>query len=93
MEFSIEVDNIKCGGCANSIKKGLAEDARVQGVEVDVENGRVTVNAADDIRAEIARRLAGLGYPERGSVSGTDAFKAKAKSFVSCAVGRMGGQD
>ena len=29
------------------------------------------------------------GYPEAGSAAGMKALKAKAKSFVSCAVGRL----
>ncbi len=90
MQLIIDVENIKCGGCAGSIKKGLSEDPRVQSVEVDVAEGRVSVEAGEDIRAELVARLNKLGYPEKGSVEGMQALKAKAKSFVSCAVGRMG---
>jgi len=30
-----------------------------------------------------------LGYPERGTASGIGSAAAKAKSFVSCAIGRV----
>jgi copper chaperone len=90
MNLTIDVENIKCGGCAGSIKKGLTEDPRVQSVEVDVAEGRVSVETGEDIRDELVARLSKLGYPEKGSVEGIKSLKAKAKSFVSCAVGRMG---
>ncbi len=66
MEFTIEVRNVKCGGCARTIEKGLSEDARIEKVAVDVAAGRVTVTAATDVRAEAAAALARLGYPEKG---------------------------
>jgi copper chaperone len=31
-----------------------------------------------------------MGYPEKGSVNGLGAAVAGAKSFVSCAIGRLG---
>ena len=65
MELIIDVENIKCGGCAGSIKKGLSEDPRVQSVDVDVAEGRVRVETGDDIRADLVARLGKLGYPEK----------------------------
>ncbi|AGA32160.1 Heavy metal transport/detoxification protein [Thioalkalivibrio nitratireducens DSM 14787] len=85
----IEVENIKCGGCASSIRKGLLEIEGVDTVAVDIEGGVVEIQADDTRRAEIAGRLASMGYPEKGSVQGLKSAGAKAKSFVSCAVGRM----
>jgi copper chaperone len=89
MSYTIEVENIKCGGCASSIRKGLLEDEHVAEVEVDVEGGRVTVDGDPDTRDRIALKLASMGYPEVGSVEGMKAAAAKAKSFVSCAIGRI----
>ena len=37
MSLSIQVENIKCGGCANSIKKGLMDEASVSTVEIDID--------------------------------------------------------
>ncbi|MGV6857744.1 MAG: heavy-metal-associated domain-containing protein [bacterium] len=88
--MNIQVENIKCGGCANSITTGLMEDETINTVEVDVESGIINIEADDNAnRDAIAARLLKMGYPETGSVEGIAAAKAKAKSFVSCAVGRM----
>lgn len=89
MSFVIEVENIKCGGCASSIRKGLLEDARVTDAQVDVESGKVSIEAPEAARDELALSLAHMGYPEVGSVEGMKAAAAKAKSFVSCAIGRI----
>jgi len=89
MGFVIAVENIKCGGCASSIRKGLLENPQVSSVEVDVETGQVQIEGEESARGEIVARLARLGYPEVGSVEGMQAAAAKAKSFVSCAIGRI----
>jgi len=89
MAFSINVDNIKCGGCAHTISSKLAALEGVGGVEVSVEEGRVDVDADPGLRETIAQTLKSLGYPETGTVAGMDNVKAKAVSFVSCAIGRM----
>jgi len=85
----LEVENIKCEGCAGSIRKGLGNLDGVTDVVVDVAAGSVTVSADDTLRPEVAAKLAAMGYPERGSVHGLKSAGAKARSFVSCAVGRM----
>jgi len=59
-----QVANIKCGGCAASIKNGLAELGGVQTVEVDVASGDVSVSG-DVARNELAAKLAELGFPEK----------------------------
>lgn len=89
MELAFEVENIKCGGCARSIERALAGVPGVSRVEVDVDAGRVTVAAPEDAREPLREALLRLGYPERGSASGVSALGAKAKSFVSCAIGRL----
>jgi len=89
MLYKFEVANIKCGGCARSIDKALRADPRVTGVEVDVEHGVVSVQAEDAARESLRAELLRLGYPEAGTAEGMQALAAKAKSFVSCAVGRL----
>ena len=39
MAFSVQVENIKCGGCANTIRKRVMELEGVTGAEVVVEEG------------------------------------------------------
>lgn len=89
MPYVIEVDNIKCGGCASSIRRRLLEVAGVTGVEVDIDAGRVTVEGEPESRSAVVEALRQMGYPERGTVEGLASVGAKAKSFVSCAVGRL----
>lgn len=89
MEICIEVENIRCGGCANTITKKLQEDERVQSVNVDIENQAITLVSDEDIQTDVAKVLLGLGYPEKGSVDGIKALKGKAKSVVSCAIGKI----
>jgi copper chaperone len=86
MDLGFDVENIKCGGCARSIERAIAALPDVSSVAVDVVAGRVNVTALADLRAPIADALARLGYPERGSANG---LGSKAKSFVSCALGRI----
>lgn len=94
MSIQVSVENIKCGGCANSIRKQLLALKGVESVEVDVEQGHVSVELAETVDAEsfctkVQAQLLKMGYPETGSVEGLKSAGAKAKSFVSCAVGRM----
>lgn len=89
MQVCIEVENIKCGGCAGTIKKRLLEDQRIRAVEVDVASGTVSIDAGEDASNEWKTVLLKLGYPERGTAEGMAAAKAKAVSFVSCAIGRV----
>ena len=90
MKHRFEVVNIKCGGCARSIERALRADPRVTSVEVDVPAGRVSIEASADAGTDARATLLRLGYPEAGSAEGIAALKAKAKSFVSCAAGRLG---
>jgi copper chaperone len=92
MAVQIAVDNIKCGGCAATIR-GKLEEAFAVPVTVDVEQGVVSIAAPPEQRNEIAARLRSLGYPEAGSVAGLQGAGAKARSFVSCAIGRMRPQE
>lgn len=89
MNYTIAVENIKCGGCASSIRSKLIEKELAIGVRVDIENGEVHVEGNPEWRDQVALALAKMGYPEAGSVEGMRAAAAKAKSFVSCTIGRI----
>ena len=90
MSYEVTVENIKCGGCANTITTKLNKINAVDGCEVDVENGVITISGDETSKTEVTKLLLKLGYPECGTAEGLKAAKAKAKSFVSCAVGKMG---
>lgn len=84
---TIEIVNLKCGGCVNTVKKGLLSINGVNEVEVDLENSKVIVPTEDEeIIYQIKEKLSKMGYPEIGDVN---TMLHKAKSFVSCASGKM----
>ena len=86
----ITVDNLKCNGCAHTIKKEISRMQGVSWVGVDIESRKVTIVHADLLMPDdIKQELAQLGYPEEGSLHGVGKLAANAKSFVSCAVGRF----
>jgi copper chaperone len=89
MTYELSVENIKCGGCANTITTRLNALDAVSDSQVDIENGVVTITGDESSKAEVAQLLLKLGYPEKGTAEGLKAATAKAKSFVSCAVGRI----
>ena len=89
MTYDIAVENIKCGGCASTITSKLTKLEVVNQCEVDVAKGVISIDGDESGKAEVARLLLKIGYPENGTAEGLKAVKAKAKSFVSCAVGKM----
>lgn len=87
MQSTIAIQNLKCGGCANTIKTKISALDGVDTVAVDVDQSTVTVTvAAEATVAQVKAKLATLGYPEADADNG---LLTQAKSFVSCATGRM----
>lgn len=82
----IVVDNLKCSGCSNSIKKALNQIIGVLNVEVIEEADTIFIDHEGQIpRGVFLEKLEKLGYPEAGT---TTKFQT-AKSYVSCAIGRL----
>ena len=90
MKRTLEVINVKCGGCAGTLTSKLEEQFGAVEVDLSVEPRKITVDIEDAQMDDLAAALKQLGYPlvteEMGFVDGAT---AKAKSFVSCAVGKM----
>ena len=87
MTTTLFIQNLKCNGCANTITTKLSDLANVSGVLVDVENDSVTFDYQDDLALhEVKETLKEKGYHELGE---KNQLGTKAKSFVSCAIGRM----
>jgi len=84
MKQQFEVENIKCGGCVNSIKTALLKLEGVETLEVDKDIDTIVLTGTIE-RDLIIKKLNDLGYPEKGK----NTMVKKAKSYVSCAVGRM----
>ena len=87
MKTTVEIQNLKCHGCASTITNKLSELKSIENVSVDVENDTVTFDYNSDETLEIAKtKLHKLGYPLVGE---DNKLGTKAKSYVSCAIGRM----
>jgi len=85
--MELKVENIKCGGCANSIKNSLLKFEGVKDIKVDIENGTIQIDGEvdEDHKSQIKAKLHSMGYPEPGQGSGF----TTASSFVSCMIGRV----
>lgn len=87
MKTTIQIQNLKCGGCANTITKNIAAMEAVTDVSVNVEESTVTFGYETEAKlAEVKDKLKTLGYPEDGEAN---SLGSKAKSYVSCAIGKM----
>jgi copper chaperone CopZ len=88
---TLEIVNLKCGGCANSVKKGLMSIDGIDNIDVDVDKGMVSFNSTTpELVSVVKAKLANMGYPEVGDAN---TLIHKAKSFVSCATGKMGAKE
>ncbi|MEZ4837985.1 heavy-metal-associated domain-containing protein [Flavobacterium sp.] len=88
MEATIKIQNLKCHGCANTITKNLSALENISEVQVDNAEQIVSFLYKNQVDFEIViKTLNRLGYPMEGD---SNTFTEKAKSFVSCAIGRIG---
>lgn len=84
MNYTFQVENIKCHGCMNSIKTALLKIGGVEEVTFDNDKQTVSINGTAD-KQILLQKLSSLGYPEKGN----NTFLKKASSYVSCAIGRI----
>lgn len=83
----IIVANIKCGGCASTIKKELEKLQGVSNAEVIPEKDMVKVSYDESIeRNAIVEKLLSLGYPEATEKNG---MLLQLKSYTSCMIGKV----
>ena len=82
----VKVVNLKCGGCANSIKNAL-KNVGIENVEVFPEKGEVHFEGDKDL---VAKTLAKIRYPKEGSKEAKSLLK-KGLSYLTCAVGETFG--
>lgn len=83
----IKVLNLKCGGCANTIKKGIVNIEGVNEILINLNTSEVSIDATDElVIQQVKEKLSSMGYPEVGD---SNSILHKAKSFVSCAAGKM----
>lgn len=87
MKTELVVQNLKCGGCVHTITSKISELNAIDNVEVNVENSTINfIYENDDDLNVVIDKLLALGYPVKGD---KNSVVSKAKSFVSCATGKI----
>lgn len=90
MKTSFEIENLKCGGCANTITKALLSFEGLSNPNVDKEAETISFEFPEGFEIQpVKDKLAGLGYPEKGTLTGLKKMGANAMSYVSCAIGKI----
>ena len=87
MNANIFVQNLKCGGCAQTIKNKLSEITGIVEIEVHIESGLIEFGYDDSsILNDAKKLLKSIGYPD---IDDANSMLTKAKSYVSCAAGKI----
>ncbi|TSE06568.1 MULTISPECIES: heavy-metal-associated domain-containing protein [Aquimarina] len=87
MRTTIEIQNLKCSGCENTIAKKLHALEGIKDICINVNDCSVSFSYKTHQGLETVRQeLLKLGYPIKGDKNN---FNIKAKSYVSCAIGRV----
>ena len=87
MRISVHIQNLKCGGCENTIVNRLTELKDISDVEVNQKEESVAFDYHTNHDFETAKHvLSRIGYPIVGK---ENKLKTKVQSYVSCAIGRV----
>jgi len=91
MRTTVTIQNLKCEGCKNALKIKLSKIKGISNVKVNVSKSSVsfdytTHNVMEGLRTE----LRDMGYPITGD---PNTIVSKAKSYVSCAIGKISTTD
>lgn len=90
MKQTFEVENVKCGGCANTLKNKLKDTFGDVSVDLEVMPRKITLEIEENQLEDLKAQLRSVGYPlSSDELSTLQNVGAKAKSFVSCAIGKM----
>ena len=83
----IIIANLKCAGCANTIRTKLLALGDVEQVEINHDEDSVTIyHGGKNSRKDFTDKLYSLGYPEATEENG---LLLQLKSYASCMVGRL----
>lgn len=90
MKQILEVENVKCSGCANTLITSLKEEFGEISVDLNVHPRKITLDLEEEKKESLKLKLRALGYPlSSDELSGLQKATTTAKSFVSCAIGKM----
>ena len=85
--ITIQIENLKCQGCATTITSGLMKFEEIENISIDIEKSLIDISydGHDNNSDKYIEKLARLGYPQIGE-NNTISI---AKSYVSCAIGKV----
>ncbi|PWL27023.1 MAG: heavy metal transporter [Fluviicola sp. XM-24bin1] len=86
MVQELEIQNLKCDGCANTIETELLKIDGVTEVLVNEEDSKVRFESNNETLPAVIERLKQLGYPVADA---ENTIINKATSYVSCIRGRV----
>ncbi len=91
MQKSFKALNIKCSGCANTVKESLKSEFGEVDVDLTQEPRVITLEIKDEqAEQSFRKKIKSLGYPlEDEEMGAFTKGSLKAKSFVSCAIGKI----
>ena len=90
MDQTFEVFNLKCSGCASTLKTKLFKEFGEIEVNLNVFPRRITLSIEDKDISKLSKAVRTLGYPFASEeMSFMDSTFANEKSFVSCVIGKI----
>ena len=87
MKTTLFVQNLRCGGCVNTITEKLSSLTQISELSIDQDESKISFaySLENDVSIVI-EKLKQLGYPP---LDGENTLLTKARSFVSCASGKL----
>ena len=87
MTENIIVANLKCGGCATSIKNKLKELHGIDSINIDLDSNNINIIHQGIVNRDIiTAQLKAIGYPEATEENG---LLLQLKSYASCMIGKL----
>jgi len=84
---SLIIQNLKCEGCINTISKNIKKIDGIFNLKIDQKTSVISfVSTSENAFLVLKNKLKTTGYP---SIDEDNSLLTKAKSFVSCANGRI----
>lgn len=92
MQQTLQVENVKCGGCAQTLRTKLEPLFGTVKINLMVQPREITLDIEAAQMPQLREALLEIGYPlSSDELNFVQTASTKVKSFVSCAVGRMEG--
>lgn len=90
MKQTFKVRNVKCEGCAATLRKELSKEFGDVQVNLETDPREISLEIEDEKIETLKLKLRSLGYPlVTDELSKLQDIGAAAKSFVSCALGKI----